>query len=82
MSVVGNESGHGRPASGRRFERSQGWRSEIKRAAASGVSRRLGSGVAMSPNQQVARENGMSRSACTGRLSPADHSMNLNVNRW
>ncbi len=31
-------AGHGSPASGRRFERSQGWRSEIKRAAPSGVS--------------------------------------------
>ncbi len=36
VSVVGNEAGHGRPASGRRFERRQGWRSEIKRAAPSG----------------------------------------------
>jgi hypothetical protein len=31
-------AGHGRPASGRRFERSQGWRSEIKRAAPFGGS--------------------------------------------
>ena len=36
VSVVGNEAGHGRPASGRRFERHQGWRSEIKRAAPPG----------------------------------------------
>ena len=33
MSVVGNEAGQGRPASGRRFERRQGGHSEIKRAA-------------------------------------------------
>jgi len=33
VSVVGNEAGQGRPASGCRFERSQGWHSEIKRAA-------------------------------------------------
>ncbi len=36
MSVVGNEAGQGRPASGRRFERRQGGRSEIKRAAPPG----------------------------------------------
>ncbi len=36
MSVVGNEARHGRSASGRRFERRQGWRSEIKRAAPPG----------------------------------------------
>ena len=36
MSVVGNEAGQGRPASGRRFERRQGWHSEIKRAAPPG----------------------------------------------
>jgi len=33
-----NEAGHGRPASGRRFERRQGWHSEIKRPAPSGLS--------------------------------------------
>ncbi len=36
VSVVGSEAGHGRPASGRRFERCHGWRSEIKRAAPPG----------------------------------------------
>ena len=36
MSVVGNEAGQGRPASGRRFERRQGGHSEIKRAAPPG----------------------------------------------
>ncbi len=48
-------AGHGRPASGRRFERSQGWRSEIKRAAPSRVS---SCGGARNASQPLERQAG------------------------
>ncbi len=49
MSVVGNEAGHGRPASGRRFERRQGWRSKIKRTTPPGGVLRLREDALRSP---------------------------------
>ncbi len=63
--------GHGSPASGRRFERRQGWRSEIKRAAPSGVS---SCGEARSAFQLPERSPG----ACDRRRAQ----MRVDVDLW